>query len=210
MAIRVVIADDHQLMLDALGRALDEGGDFELVDQTDSGAHVPPLVARHSPDLVLMDIHMPGMDGLSALDVIRARHPEVKVVLISASSDEEEIQAALRRGASGYIVKSINPADIPSALRQAYEGTAFYALGAGETVEDHVTRRSGLTEREVTILKALARGLSNKQISQELWVSEQTVKFHLSNVYRKLGVTNRAGAVTYAHEQGLTASHGHH
>src|SRR3954468_1286938 len=206
----MVIADDHKLMLDALRRALDEADGFEVVAETDSGAHVPPLVARHSPDLVLMDIHMPGMDGLSALDVIRARHPDVKVVLISASTDQEEIQAALRRGANGYILKSINPADIPGALRQAYDGTAFFALGAGETTEEHVSRRTGLTDREVTILKAVARGLSNKQISQELFVTEQTVKFHLSNIYRKLGVSNRAGAVAYAHEQGLTAAGGHH
>src|SRR3954447_11030499 len=149
----MVIPDDNNPSLDALRRALDEADGFEVVAETDSGAHVPPLVSRHAPDLVLMDIRMPGMDGLSALDVIRARHPEVKVVLISASSDEEEIQAALRRGASGYIVKSINPADIPSALRQAYEGTAFYALGSGESAEEHVSRRTGLTEREVTILK---------------------------------------------------------
>src|SRR3954470_6494713 len=210
MAIRVVIADDHRLILDALKRVLDEASDFEVVADTDSGAHVLPLVARHSPDLVLMDVRMPEMDGLSALDLIRKRHPKVKVVLISASSDQEEIQAALRRGADGYLVKSINPADIPSALRQAYEGTAFYALGVGETTEEHVSRQTGLTDRELTMLKAVARGLSNKQISQELWVTEQTVKFHLSNIYRKLGVANRAGAVAYAHEQGLTAAGGHH
>ena len=209
MAIKVVIADDHRLMLDALKRVLDEAPDFEVLADTDSGAHVLPLVARHTPDLVLMDVRMPGMDGLSALDQIRKRHPDVKVVLISASTDQEEIQAALRRGADGYLVKSINPADIPSALRQAYEGTAFYALGAAESSEEHVARRTGLTERELTILKAVSRGLSNKAISEELWVTEQTVKFHLSNVYRKLGVSNRAGAVRYAHEQGLTISDGH-
>jgi DNA-binding NarL/FixJ family response regulator len=210
VAIKVVIADDHRLMLDALKRVLDEASDFEVLADTDSGAHVLPLVARHSPDLVLMDVRMPGMDGLSALDLIRKRHPKVKVVLISASADPEEIQAALRRGADGYLVKSINPADIPSALRQAYEGTAFYSLGGtAESTEEHVARRTGLTERELTILKAVSRGLSNKQISEELWVTEQTVKFHLSNIYRKLGVSNRAGAVRYAHEQGLTATDGH-
>jgi DNA-binding NarL/FixJ family response regulator len=209
VAIKVVIADDHRLMLDALKRVLDEASDFEVLADTDSGAHVLPLVARHSPDLVLMDVRMPGMDGLSALDLIRKRHPKVKVVLISASADPEEIQAALRRGADGYLVKSINPADVPSALRQAYEGTAFYALGGAESTEEHVARRTGLTERELTILKAVSRGLSNKQISEELWVTEQTVKFHLSNVYRKLGVSNRAGAVRYAHEQGLTTTDGH-
>jgi DNA-binding NarL/FixJ family response regulator len=204
MAIRIIVADDHRLMLDALVRVLDEADDFEVLETTNSGTHVLPLVARHAPDLVLMDVHMPGMDGLSALDLIRERHHDVKVVLISAADDRAQIEAALRRGAVGYLVKTINPADVPSALRQAYEGTAFSVIGSGDTVEQQVSRQTGLTDRELTILKAVARGLSNKQISQELWVTEQTVKFHLSNVYRKLGVTNRAGAVRYAHEQGLT------
>jgi DNA-binding NarL/FixJ family response regulator len=203
MAIKVVIADDHRLILNALSRALEGAEDFDVVGQTESGAHVLPLVSRTSPDLVLMDIHMPGMSGLQALDLIRERHPKTKVVLISASTDQEDIQRALRRGADGYLVKTINPDDIPSALRQAYEGTAFYSLGQGETSEEHLARTAGLTDREVTILKAVARGLSNKQISQELFVTEQTVKFHLSNVYRKIGVANRSAAVRYAHQHGL-------
>lgn len=203
MAIRIIVADDHRLMLDALVRVLTEADDFEVLETTNSGAHVLPLVSRHSPDLVLMDVHMPGMDGLSALDLIRERHPEVKVVLISAADDRKQIESALRRGAVGYLVKTINPLDVPSALRQAYEGTSFSVIGSGDTVEEHVSRETGLTERELTMLKAVARGLSNKQISQELFVTEQTVKFHLSNVYRKLNVTNRAGAIRYAHEQGL-------
>lgn len=206
MAIRVIIADDHRLMLDALVRAVSAAEDFEVLETTNSGAHVLPLVERHGPDLVLMDVHMPGMGGLAALDLIRERHPRVKVVLISAGDDRTQIEAALRRGAAGYLVKTINPADVPSALRQAIEGTAFSVVGSGESVEQQVSRVTGLTEREMTILKALARGLSNKQISQELFVTEQTVKFHVSNTYRKLGVTNRAGAVAYAHEQGLTGA----
>lgn len=206
MAIRIIVADDHRLMLDALVNVLEAADDFEVLDTTNSGAHVLPLVARHSPDMVLMDVHMPGMDGLSALDLIRDRHPNVKVVLISAADDRAQIEAALRRGAVGYLVKTINPADVPSAVRQAYEGTAFSVVGGGEGIDDQVARKTGLTERELTMLKAVARGLSNKQISHELVVTEQTVKFHLSNVYRKLGVNNRAGAVGYAHEQGLTRS----
>jgi DNA-binding NarL/FixJ family response regulator len=203
VAIRIIIADDHRLMLDALVRALSGADGFEVIETTHSGAHVLPLVERHAPDLVLMDVHMPGMGGLAALDLIRERHPDVKVVLISAGHDRAQIEAGLRRGAVGYLVKSINPADLPSAVRQAYEGTAFSVVGSGENVDQQVSRETGLTEREMTILKALARGLSNKQISQELWVTEQTVKFHVSNIYRKLGVTNRVGAVSYAHAQGL-------
>lgn len=209
MAVKVVIADDHPLILQSLRQALDAADDFDVVGQTDSGAHVLPLVGRATPDLVLMDVQMPGMDGLTCLDLLRQRYPEVKVVLISASGDQAQIQGALRRGASGYILKSIDPAELPTALRHALNGTAFYAVGGGETAEEHVSRTVGLTDREVTILKALARGLSNKQLSQELFVTEQTVKFHLSNIYRKLGVANRAEAVGYAHRHGIAAGDGH-
>ena len=203
MAVKVVIADDHPLILQSLRSALDADDDFDVVGQTDSGAHVLPLVGRTSPELVLMDVQMPGMDGLTCLDLLQQRHPDVKVVLISASGDQAQIQGALRRGASGYILKSIDPAELPAALRAAINGTVFYAVGGGESAEEHVSRTVGLTDREVTILKALARGLSNKQLSQELFVTEQTVKFHLSNIYRKLDVANRAEAVGYAHRHGI-------
>ena len=207
MAIKVIIADDHQLILQSLRAALDADEGFDVVGQTDSGAHVLPLVGRTNPDLVLMDVQMPGMDGLTALDLLRSRHPEIKVVLISASGDQAQIQNALRRGAAGYVLKSIDPAELPAALRHAVNGTAFYAVGGAETTEQHVSRTAGLTEREVTILKSLARGRSNKQLAAELFVTEQTVKFHLSNIYRKLDVSNRAEAVGYAHRHGLARDH---
>ena len=177
-----------------------------MVGQTDAGPHVLPLVGRTLPDLVLMDVHMPGMDGLTCLDLIRERHPDIKVVLISAAGEPSDIQAALRRGASGFLRKNINPAEIPAALRSAVDGNAYFAIAGSETAEEHVSRTMGLTERELTILKSLARGLSNKDISKEHWVTEQTVKFHLSNVYRKLDVSNRSEAVRYAVRTWL----GHH
>lgn len=208
MATTVVIADDHPLVLQSLRSALEEAEDFEVVGSTDSGAHVLPLVGRTLPKLVLMDVHMPGMDGLTCLDHIRKNHPSIKVVLISASGDSAQIQAALRRGAVGYLRKNINPTEIPSALRSAMEGTAYFAIEGSETAEEHVTRTAGLTDREMTVLKALARGLSNKQISKEHWVTEQTVKFHLSNIYRKLEVSNRGEAVRYAYRQGLVTPDG--
>jgi DNA-binding NarL/FixJ family response regulator len=203
MAVRTVIADDHQLILLSLRAALEADPGFEVVGETDSGAHVLPLVARTTPELVVMDVRMPGMDGLTALDLLRSRHPEVKVVLLSATDDREVIQSALRRGASGYLLKSINPDEIPAALRAALNQNAFFAPAGGETSDEAATREAGLTERELAVLKGVARGLSNKQISQEGWVTEQTVKFHLTNVYRKLGVANRAEAVGWAHRHGL-------
>ena len=203
--MRVLIADDHRLILDGIRRALQEADDIEVVGEAQSGTQVLPLVARTSPDLVLLDLRMPGMDGLTCLDRIRQRHPKVKVVILSVSTDAELIRSAMKRGAAAYIVKSVNPADLPSALRQVVEGT-FYSvaglpelLGNGESQQDD----AGLTERELAILKAAAQGLSNAAIAKELWLSQQTVKFHLTNVYRKLGVSNRTEATRYAYQHGL-------
>ena len=204
--LRIVIADDHRLVLGALERTLQEDPGFDVAGATSTSAEVLDLVAAAQPDLVLLDIHMPHPNGLECLDRIRAEHPGVKVVLISAGADGQEIQDALRRGAAGYLVKSINPADIPAALRQVHEGTAYYAVG--DTSEEEVpgadfARRNGLTPRELEMLVAVVGGQGNREIAQELWVTEQTVKFHLGNVYRKLGVANRVTAVQLAMQAGI-------
>ena len=201
--MKVLIADDHRLMLAGIRRALEQAEDIEVVGEAHSGSQVLPLVSRTNPDLVLLDIRMPGLDGLACLDQIRRRYPQVKVVVLSVFSDSEHIEAALKRGACGYIVKSVNPLDLPSAIRQAVEGTVYHALGLPELDEEAQAKQAGLTEREICILKAVARGLSNQAIGKELWVTEQTVKFHLTNIYRKLGVGNRTEAARYAYQHGL-------
>src|SRR3954453_21677500 len=163
MALRVLVADDHPLVLEAVVHALESVDDFAVVATTDSGAKVADLVARHRPDIGLMDLRMPGVDGLQALDQIRARDKSVKVVILSASDSPAEIQSALARGANGFILKSVNPVDLPSALRQIHEGTVFHAgVEGGAPVSAADT--AGLTDREITLVRALARGLSNKQI----------------------------------------------
>jgi DNA-binding NarL/FixJ family response regulator len=202
--MKVLIADDHPLILAGIKHALEEAEGFDVVAETNNGAQVLPLVSQTKPDLALLDMRMPGMDGLTCLDRIRERHPDVKVVILSVSTDPDVIQDVLNRGASAYIVKSVNPVDVPSALRQALEGSVFNAIGLPEKqVADDAAKAAGLTERETSILKALARGLSNDAIGKELWVAEQTVKFHLTNIYRKLGVSNRTEATRYAYENGL-------
>jgi DNA-binding NarL/FixJ family response regulator len=130
----------------------------------------------------------------------------VKVIVLSVFSDPERIQAAFKHGASGYIVKSVNPLDLPSAIRQAVDGTVFHAIGLPEVDEQSLGKAAGLTERELSILKAVAQGLSNAAIGKELWVTEQTVKFHLTNIYRKLGVANRTEATRWALAHGYADS----
>jgi DNA-binding NarL/FixJ family response regulator len=204
--MRVVIADDHRLILDGIKRALEADGGFEVVGETQSGTQVLPLVSRTNPDLVLLDLRMPNMDGLACLDEIRRRHPAVKVVMLSASTSPELIDTALRRGASAYVLKTVDPGDLPSTLRQALEGNVFSSGGIPESDDPVGAKAAGLTDREITILRALARGSSNEEIAKELWVAQQTVKFHLTNIYRKLGVKNRTEATRYAYQQGLVES----
>jgi DNA-binding NarL/FixJ family response regulator len=204
--MKVLIADDHQLMLDGIRSALEHCEDLQIVGEAHSGSEVLPVIGRTDPDVVLLDMRMPGMDGLTCLERIRERHPNIKVVVLSVFREPEHIEAALKRGASGYIVKSINPLDLPAALRQAFEGTVFHALGLPENAEPTRARGTGLTDRELGILKAVARGLSNQAIGKELWVTEQTVKFHLTNIYRKLGVANRTEAARYAYQHALVES----
>jgi DNA-binding NarL/FixJ family response regulator len=202
--MRVLIADDHPLILAGIKRALESADGFEVVAEANSGSQVLPLISQTDPDLALLDLRMPEMDGLTCLDRIRKQHPKVKVVILSVSTDPEVVQTVLNHGAAAYVVKSVNPIDLSSALRQALEGTVFSAVGLPEkTAQEDAVKAAGLTERETTILKALARGLSNEAIGKELWVAEQTVKFHLTNIYRKLEVSNRTEAARYAYEHGL-------
>jgi DNA-binding NarL/FixJ family response regulator len=204
--MKVLIADDHRLILQGIRRALEEVDDIEIVGEASTGGQVLPMIGRTNPDIVLMDIRMPQIDGLACLDIIKKRHPNVKVVFLSAFDDPEHIQAALKRGAVAYIVKSVNPLDLASTLRQAVEGTVYHALGMPEEDEHSTAKAAGLTERELSILRAVARGLSNQAIGKELWVTEQTVKFHLTNIYRKLGVANRTEAARHAFGHGLVDS----
>jgi NarL family two-component system response regulator LiaR len=205
--MRVLIADDHPLILAGIKRALESADGFEVVAEASSGSQVLPLISQTDPDLALLDLRMPEMDGLTCLDRIRKQHPKVKVVILSVSTDPEVVQTVLNHGAAAYVVKSVNPIDLSSALRQALEGTVFSAVGLPEkTAQQDAVKAAGLTERETTILKALARGLSNEAIGKELWVAEQTVKFHLTNIYRKLDVSNRTEAARYAYEHGLIDS----
>ena len=201
----MLLADDHRLIIEGVRRALEEVPDFEVVGECSSGSQVLPMVGRTNPDVVLLDLRMPGADGISCLTRIRSQYPEVKVVILSSSTDEQVIANVLKKGASAYVVKSVNPIDLPSVLRQAVEGTVFTAIGLPDD-DSSAARAAGLTERETAILSALARGLSNEAIAKELWVAEQTVKFHLTKIYRKLGVANRTEAARLAYQNGLVES----
>jgi DNA-binding NarL/FixJ family response regulator len=206
MCLKVLIVDDHKLMALALKDALDSVDDLRVVGVAHSGSDGISMVTRTQPDVVLLDVRMPGMTGLECLDLLRRDYPSIKVVMLSAADDLDVIRDTFRRGAAAFITKTVDPADLPAAVRNVCNGRVFHPPVAPDEDGDDPIRDAGLTEREVEMLKAVARGLSNKAISQECWVSEQTVKFHLNNVYRKIGVRNRTAAAGYAHERGLVES----
>ena len=203
-SLKVLIADDHPLMLQGIRRALEASENIEIVGEARSGEEVLALVERRKPDLVLLDLHMPGLGGLGCVAELKRSCPELKTVVISASDDRVSIDAALLAGASAYILKSVSPMDIPSVLRQASTGAVYHVPSAAPRSDERATAGGPeLTPRETTILMAVADGLTTKAISQDLWLSEHTVKFHLTNIYRKLGVSNRSAAVRYAFENDL-------
>lgn len=201
--LKLVIADDHRLMLSALRLALESEPEIEIVGEATDGSEVLPLVGRVRPDLVLLDVKMPRMDGLACLEHLRKRHPEVRAAVLSAVDDPEIVRAAFRHGAAAFILKRIDPADLAAAIRQAMDTTIYQPFGAAEEAESRSVRASGLTERELEILELVADGKSNKQIAAQLFLAVQTVKFHLTSLYRKLDASTRTEAVREAYRQGL-------
>jgi DNA-binding NarL/FixJ family response regulator len=204
--IQVFLADDHGLMLQAVRLALEPHPEIEIVGEARSGSEVLPRVAETRPDIVLLDIRMPGLDGLQVLDRLQKLYPETKVVMLSGVDDPGLAEEALRRGAKAFLGKGIDPADVAPVLHKVSEGTlvteSFGAPGIAGAAADEF----GLTGRESEILEQVASGQSNKQIAGKFWLSEQTIKYHLTNVYRKLGVSSRTEAARFAYEHGLAGS----
>jgi DNA-binding NarL/FixJ family response regulator len=206
--LKVLVADDHPLILQGLRRTLEDCDDIEVVGEARSGTEVLPLVERRRPDVVLMDLRMPGLDGVACIKQIKQSAPEVKAVILSGCDDRPSIESAREAGASAYVIKSVSSVDIPALLRQVADGYTLFQAPNDESGDATQEDAPALTERELTILASVAAGLTTKAISSQLWVSEHTVKFHLTNIYRKLEVTNRSGAVRYAYEHGLVPTAG--
>jgi DNA-binding NarL/FixJ family response regulator len=203
--IKILLADDHPLIIAGIRRTLDHLDDMDVVGEARSGDDLLQLVERRRPDIILMDFKMPGLHGVEMIERIRANWPEIKIVVLSACDDRPIIDAALLAGASAYVLKSAHTVDIASVLRQASSGAVFHAPAAAavRTGGAQAAATPTLTDRERSILSAVASGMTTSAISRDLWISEHTIKFHLTNIYRKLGVVNRAGAVRYALENGI-------
>ena len=191
-------------MLAAVRRALERAAEVEVVGEVDDATRVVPAVGEVRPDAVLLDIRMPQLDGLTCLERLKKLYPDVAVVILSTFGGDEHLDAARDRSASGYIVKTVDPLGLGSMIAEAVRSPDFLVFRPTSAEAEPTTEEDlGLSERELAILRALARGLTNKEIGRELWVSEQTVKFHLRNIYRKLDLNSRTEAARYAIAHGL-------
>lgn len=200
--LKILVVDDHALMREAVCAILADAEGIEVAGEAETAAQALRRADELEPDVVLLDLRLPDVEGLACLEALRRRHPETAVVVFSGVDEPELISAALARGAAGYVLKRINPLDLPSAIRQAVEPSVFQPASLGLQEEP----RGGLSEKELGVLEHLALGRSNREIAQELWISDQTVKFHLRNVYRKLGASTRTEAIRIAHDRALVAT----
>ena len=211
--MRVLVADDHSLFRDGIVSLLEAAG-FDVVGQAGDGRVAVEMALRLRPDLVLMDIAMPQMTGLEALRLIKAESQEMQVVMLTVSDDHADLLEAIKAGAQGYLLKNLNASEFLEMLAGLEHGeAAITRKTAARLIEgfaDLSRLRSGpldsLTQREIETLRLVAEGLSNKAIAQALFVSENTVKYHMKNILQKLCVQNRTEAATYAHRAGLLKS----
>ena len=202
-----VLLDQHPLWLDAVEQVLARIG-VEVNGKATSPDHALALIEEHRPSLLVTaaDMGTGEMDGIECLALAKQRVPELKVIVLSALSDSQHVDAALAAGADAYVVKTAHADDLASAIRQAFDHSIYLARasnGRRERTRETVEEAWGLTRRELEILTLVAEGHSNAQLARMLWVTEQTVKFHLSNIYRKLSVSNRTEASRWAQVHGL-------
>jgi DNA-binding NarL/FixJ family response regulator len=207
---RVLIADDQTLFRSGLARLLEEDPRITLVGQAADGLDAVKKAAALKPDVVLMDLRMPGLDGAEATLQIVRDHPEVKVLILSTFETDNYVIQALRAGASGYLLKDAEPAAIASSIMAVLSGERVMAGAVANRVLDMLTGAStpkefydGLTAREIEVLKLMASGQANKQIAYNLKISEKTVRNHISHIYEKLQIYDRAQAVLYAVRKAL-------
>jgi DNA-binding NarL/FixJ family response regulator len=200
--LRLLIADDHPLMVEAIRVVLSVSGDFEIVGVAESGRDVLRLARRLEPDVVLLDLRLPEVDGLKILDTLSRTDLNAKLVVLSGCDDAEVVELALRAGACAFITKRIDPHDLAAALRQALDQTLFQPFQPNPLIDNGVAEPT-LTERELAVLRAVAEGMSNKQIAERMCYAEQTVKLDLTHVYRKLGVSSRTEAMAVGYRNGL-------
>jgi DNA-binding NarL/FixJ family response regulator len=202
---RILIADDHPIVRDGLRGILTRQPDFEVVGEASNGVEAVTLTDQLHPDIVLMDLNMPELDGVSAIARIKAEHPDTRILVLTTYDSDADILPALESGATGYLLKDTPREELFEAIRAASQGRPQLAPTVAARLMDRMRGpvEEALSSREIDVLKLVARGVNNKEIANRLYITEATVKSHLVHIYGKLGVADRTAAVTKALERGI-------
>lgn len=209
-SIRVMIVDDHNLVREGLKAVFDQGDEVDVVGEAGSGEEAIEMVGKVEPEVVLMDISMPGMNGIQATKLIRDKYPGVKIVILTMLDQEGYVYEAVKAGATGYMLKSTSSDDLVRSIQTVYEGKALLhpdatvqLLKEFVTLAENRAKDYGLSNREMEVLQLLSEGKTNKEIAKSLWISEQTVKTHVAHIFDKLGTSDRTETVARALRSGL-------
>lgn len=205
--LKILIADDHQIVRRGLRMTIDAETDMQVIGEAENGLQVAALVKKHAPDVVLLDLQMPGQNGVETLKELRVDHASLPVLILTSFSDDAHLYAALRAGASGFLLKDMGADDLLAAIRGAAEGKPQLHPDIAKRLMERVAMPDDpfetLTDRERDVLKMIARGRSNKEIAAQLVLTEMTVKGYVSDVFAKLGVNDRTQAALMAVRYGL-------
>jgi NarL family two-component system response regulator LiaR len=213
-SISVLVADDHAIVRKGICALLATEPDIEVVGEAKDGRDVIAETQRLQPDVILMDLVMPGMDGLEAIRHITAHQPETRILVLTSFAGDDKVFPAIKAGALGYLLKDSGPEELVQAIRQVYRGKSSVHPTVARRLLQELSDPSGrgserdpLTEREVEVLQLVAQGQSNRQISHQLAISEATVRTHVSNILAKLNLSSRTQAALYALQKGLVSLH---
>ena len=212
--IKLLIADDHLIIRQGLRLILETEDEFEIVGEASDGAEALKLCKKLKPDVVLMDLRMPNMDGLTAIEKLRVEGPEIAVVILTTFNEDELMLRGLQAGARGYLLKDTDRSTLFDTIRAAARGETLLkpeimarVLSQKSVTKSEISLDVNLTDRELEVLEAVARGKRSKEVASHLGISERTVKAHLASIYQKFGVDSRAAAIAVAAQKGLLKAH---
>jgi DNA-binding NarL/FixJ family response regulator len=203
-SIRILTVDDHPMLREGIAAVVDGQPDMQIVGEASNGSEAVKRFDELRPDVTLMDLQMPEMNGIEALKAIRAKHPDARVIMLTTYAGDAQALAALKSGAAGYLLKNALRRELLDTIRLVHGGRRHVTAEVASEVALHATEER-LSEREIDVLTAVAAGKSNKQVARELSVSEDTVKGHLKVIFAKLGVADRTQAVMVAMKRGIIA-----
>jgi two-component system, NarL family, response regulator len=201
-SIRILVVDDHPVVRQGLVGMLEEVPDLTVVGQARNGREAIKIFRQQQPDVTLMDLRMPQMDGVAAISAICAEFHQARIVILSTYDSDEDIYRGLRSGAKGYLLKDAEPEELLAAIRTVYSGKQYIPPDVGAKLAERMMNPQ-LSDRELEVLRLMAKGKSNHEISEDLCIAERTVKFHINNIFSKLGVRDRTQAVIIALERGV-------